>query len=240
MLFQVMNWGRRARAGAAIATLLVLAGCAGMQQDACPAKLSGAQISDGLRDLLNVALDRVVPQLGQTDAYFADKEIHIPLPEALRRTRPALNLLGGAPALNDLEFRFNRAAEVAVPRTRAAFDTAIANLAFDDPEGVFRSGAKGATRYFQQRMSKPLAQDLRPVVQQSLTDVGAMQSFDDLMNRYTGITLPQQFQGEIIEYVLEKALDGLFDYLGRQEGIIRGDANARTTDKLRCLFSRLT
>ena len=55
-------------------------------EESSPVKgaLSSADISDGLKEALEVGTERVVSQLGQTNGFNGDELIHIPLPSQLK------------------------------------------------------------------------------------------------------------------------------------------------------------
>ena len=52
--------------------------------------LSSADISDGLKEALQVGTERVVSQLGQTNGFNGDELIHIPLPSQLKTAKTNL------------------------------------------------------------------------------------------------------------------------------------------------------
>ncbi|MCW5729497.1 MAG: DUF4197 domain-containing protein [Alphaproteobacteria bacterium] len=219
--------------------LVFTSGCQTLAPDPCPSSLTGSYISEGLRELLFLAMERIIGQLGRTDGFYGDGSVRVPLPETLQRTRSVVQALGGAGTLADLELSLNRAAEDTVPRARGTLENAIARLQFQDPESVFRAGERSASRYFREQAVRPISLELQPVVEQSLANAGAFRAFDDLTTRYVGIALPRQFQSEMIGHVLQEALEAIFDYMAREESIIRSDPALRS-QRLQCLFSRLT
>ncbi len=153
--------------------------------------LTTAEIGAGLKDALRVGTETVVSRLGRDDGFNADPSIHIPLPESLGTVQSTLQKFGMSSLLDDLELRLNRAAEVATPKAQKLFWQAISGMTLEDVRGIYEGPDDSATRYFQGRMSRPLALEMRPIVDQSLAEVGAIQSYENMMGQYRGLPLCQ-------------------------------------------------
>ncbi len=202
-----------------------------------PAKApSTAEITDGVREALKVGADRVDAQLGRVDGFNADPQIHIPLPDSLRDVRAALNLVGMAALADDVELKLNRAAETATPKAKQLFWQAITDMSLKDIEGIYNGPDDAATQYFRASMSAPLRDEMRPVVDESLAEAGAIQAFDQMIGRYKAIPFVPNVKTDLTEHVLDKALAGVFFYLGQEEAAIRNDAVKRTTEILKRVF----
>ena len=65
--------------------------------------LSTDDIGGGLKEALRVGTERVVGNLGTTDGFNLDPQIHIPLPEQLDQVRKVLGKIGMDSMLVDLE-----------------------------------------------------------------------------------------------------------------------------------------
>ncbi|MEM9685106.1 MAG: DUF4197 domain-containing protein, partial [Pseudomonadota bacterium] len=139
--------------------------------------LSTSDISSGLKEALRVGSDRVVSQVGQADGFNGDAAIRLPLPGSLKSVQSALAAAGMSGMLDDLELRLNRAAEAAAPKARALFVDAISEMTIEDARNIYEGPKDSATRYFQSKMSQPLAAEMAPVVNESLAEVGAVQSY---------------------------------------------------------------
>ena len=200
------------------------------------APLTAGDITGGVREALKVGTERVVAQLGQADGFNADPKIHIPLPDTLREVVGALNMIGMSAMADDVETKLNRAAEAATPKAKALFWQAITDMSLEDIEGIYNGPDDAATRYFRSSMSAPLRDEMRPVVDSSLADVGAIQAFDQMMGRYKTIPFVPNVKADLSNHVLDKAMDGIFYYLGREEAAIRNDAVKRTTEILKLVF----
>lgn len=201
-------------------------------------ELTAVDITNGLKEALQVGTERVVTQLGQTDGFNLDPEIHIPLPAQLDQIRNLLATVGLEGSLADLETRLNRAAEISTPRAKALFLDAIQDMTLDDVMAIYNGAPDAATRYFRSKMSAPLAAAMKPVVDESLADAGAVQAFDSIMSRYRDIPFAPAIDANLSDYVVDKGADGIFHYLAREEAAIRADPAKRTTELLKQVFGQ--
>jgi len=198
--------------------------------------LSSEDITAGLREALEVASKRVVRQVGTRDGFNADPEIHIPLPGALKDVQSALSRVGMAGLADDLELKLNRGAEAAAPEAKALFINAISEMTLDDARKIYDGPNDAATRYFQGKMTPPLAQRMAPIVDQSLAEVGAVKSYDAMIDQYKAIPFVPDVKSDLTNYVVEQAMDGLFYYIAKEEAAIRENPAARTTKLLQKVF----
>ncbi|MEQ8355522.1 MAG: DUF4197 domain-containing protein [Kiloniellaceae bacterium] len=198
--------------------------------------LTTAEIGEGLREALRVGTERVVGQLGQTDGFNSDPDIHIPLPKSLQRVQQALGAVGMSGLADDLELRLNRAAEAATPEAKQIFWDAISQMTLEDVEAIYDGPEDAATRYFQDKMSNPLSDAMRPAIDDSLADVGAIASYDRMMGEYRAIPFVPDVKSDLTDYALGEALDGLFTYIAREEAAIRSNPAKRTTEILQRVF----
>ncbi len=198
--------------------------------------LSEAEIDGGLREALRVGTETVVNGLGSVDGFNTDPEVHIPLPGTLQTVQTALSRIGLSGLADDLELRMNRAAEQAVPEAKELFFTAINDMTLEDVTGILNGPQDAATRFFQEKMTPPLTDRFTPIVNAELVDAGATKAYDDMIGQYRAIPFVPSVEADLAPYVVEKALDGLFLYLAREEAAIRSDPAKRTTEILKKVF----
>jgi hypothetical protein len=196
--------------------------------------LSSDQIVRGLKEALQVGTNRTVERLGKTDGYLKDAAAHIPLPGVLAKAGPALKLAGEYGLVDDLETRINRAAEVAAPKARAIVTGAINKMSIQDAKGILQGPQDAATQYFKRETTNDLTAAIKPIVQKSLSDVGAVKVYQSVAGRLGGLT--DGF--DLDNYVTGKTLDGVFHYLAAEEADIRRDPAKRTTEILKTVFAR--
>ncbi|MFW8600639.1 DUF4197 domain-containing protein [Desulfobacterota bacterium M19] len=199
--------------------------------------LSRKDIVLGLKDALLVGSKRVVSTLGQKDAFYKNKKIHIPLPDNFKIVQTTLGRLGMSGLLDDLELRMNRAAEQAVPRAEPVFARTIRAMTIKDAMAIYKGSDDAATRYFEKKMSRSLQAAMRPIVQKSLAQSGAVAVYDQVMGRYKSVPFVPDIKNELTADVLNRSLAAVFDYLAREEAAIRRNPLKRTTSILRRVFS---
>lgn len=194
------------------------------------------QISEGLREALRVGSESVVSRLGSVNGFNGDPEVHIPLPRKVAQARDLLERVGLSSQLDGLEIQLNRAAEVAVPRAKALFVNAIAQMSLDDARGILNGPDDAATQYFQRTMGSSLIDEMAPVIDQALAEVGALRSWEELTASVAKMPFVPNLRGDLRRHVLNGASDGVFHYLAQEEAAIRSDPAARTSDLLRTVF----
>jgi len=198
--------------------------------------LDNDEIGSGLKEALRVGTDTVVGNLGQPGGFNLDPEIHIPLPGQLKQAKKWLGKVGMDSMLTDLETELNEAAEVATPKAKELFMQAINEMTLDDVMAIYQGPDDAATQYFRSKMSAPLALEMKPVVDRSLEDVGAVATYDSAMASYNELPFVPEVDVDLSDYVVEKGMDGIFYYLAKEEAAIRQDPVKRTTDLLKRVF----
>ncbi len=201
-------------------------------------KLSISEIAGGLKDALKVGTENVVKQLGKINGFYNDKKVHIPLPKNLQKVKKVLNRIGMGKELNDLELKLNRAAEIATPKAKKLFWNAISQMTIDDVKKIYNGPKDAATQYFKNKMSMPLKNEMRPVIENSLKQVKAIQTYNSILKTYNSLPFVKHIKGNIYDYVLDKALNGIFYYLAKEEAAIRENPAKRTTELLKKVFGR--
>jgi len=200
--------------------------------------LGTGEIGAGLKEALKVGSGNVVTQLGATDGFNTDSSIHIPLPAGLDKVRSVLSKVGKASLLEDLELKLNRAAEIATPKAKQLFWNAIAAMTLEDAKGILNGPDDSATQYFKGKMTPELAREMKPVVEESLSGVGAVKAYDDAMKEYKAIPFVPDAKANLTDHVVEKGMDGIFYYLAKEEAAIRQNPAKRTTDLLKKVFDK--
>jgi len=194
------------------------------------------EIGAGLKDALRVGSESVVAQLGRVDGFNTDSAVHIPLPKQLDAVKSVLDKVGMSGMLKDLELKLNRAAEVATPKAKKLFSQAITEMSFEDVKKIYEGPEDAATQYFRSKMSPSLAKEMEPVVSSSLSEVGAVQAYDNVMKEYRSVPFVPDVKADLTNHVVEKGMDGIFYYMAKEETAIRTDPAKRTTDLLKRVF----
>ncbi len=207
------------------------------QSGAVSGSLSTSEIASGLKEALRVGAGNVVGRLGVPNGFNADPKVHIPLPDSLRKARNIASKLGMGDSFKDLETRLNRAAETATPVAKELFFNAISQMTLDDARGILSGPDDAATRYFQRKMTAPLSARMKPIVNQAVSRAGVIQSYNQAIGQLGPLAsaLPD-YQGQLVDHVLKRSLDGVFYYLAQEEAAIRHDPAKRITALLKKVF----
>ena len=201
-----------------------------------PAELTDVEIAEGLREALRIGAQRVVETLGVQDGFNGRPDVHIPLPKSLAKVQATLARFGVSHVADEAELRLNRAAEAAAPRAERLFSDAIRDMTLRDVRSILGGPEDSATRYFRAKMAKPLTAAMKPIVEQELDNVGAIRAYDKMIRQYRSFPFVSDVKADLTRHVLERAVDGIFLYLAREEAAIRKDPVKRTTRILRRVF----
>ncbi len=199
--------------------------------------LTKSEMVAGLREALEVGTKRVVSQLGVEDGFNLDPKIHIPLPNQLQRVDQALKTIGMNTLTEELELRLNRAAELATPKAKELFINAITDMTITDAKNILTGPENAATEYLRKSMGPELLQEMQPIIDSTLAEAGAIQLYDQAMGQYGEIPFVPDVKANLKDYVSNKAMDGIFYYVAKEEAAIRNNPAERTTDLLKKVFS---
>ena len=194
------------------------------------------EIGDAFKQALTIGAENVVQKLGTVDGFNADAAVHIPLPKQLNTVKTMLSQIGMSRQLDDLELKLNRAAEVATPKAKELFLQSISEMTFDDVKSIYEGPEDSATRYFKNKMAPSLGKEMRPIVENSLSDVGAVQTFENIMTRYRTFPFAPDVKANLTDHVVQKGMDGIFYYMAREEAAIRKNPVKQTTNLLKKVF----
>jgi hypothetical protein len=221
--------------------LVTLQSCADLQAIASQLPLGGplsqADIGNGLRQALEKGVTREVSKLSATDGFFKNEAVKILLPQELQYVDRGLRKIGlGGVADEGLKL-LNRAAEKATKEALPIFVDAVKDITFADAKDILLGDQRAATAYLQSKTQKELYDKFSPVIDKNLGKVGATKLWSDAITRYNTIPLLNDVNPDLRDYVTQKALDGVFTMIAKEEVQIRTQVNTRTTDLLKRVFS---
>jgi hypothetical protein len=212
--------------------------------------LSNGDIASGLKEALLVATDSSVTHLSAVDGYLKDLTIKILLPpEAKTITDNISKLPGGAKLVDDVITRINRAAEDAAKGAKPIFINSIREMTFADALQILKGPDNAATQYFIQKTNQQLGELYRPKIRESLNKnliagMSTQQSWNELTtnwNKIAGSPIGHFAKLKTVEvkledYILERALHGMYLKIEEREKDIRTNAGARVTPLLKKVF----
>ncbi len=211
---------------------------AGQPADGQAAALSQTEIIAGLKEALNVGVERATRLLGQDGGFLNDALVRIPMPGPLQQVERGLRTVGQDALADDFIATMNHAAEQAVPASTTILADTIRNMSLEDARGILNGPDDAATQYFRQQNEARLTDALLPIVRDSTAQAGVTSAYKDMTGNL-GMLSPLVDQGDLDldRYVTQKTLDGLFLKLATEEKRIREDPVARSTDLLRKVFA---
>ena len=200
-------------------------------------KLDEKTIIAGLKEALEVGTKKSVEKVSAIDGYYKNPEIKIPMPQDLKKVESGLRKAGLGNKVDDFVESMNRAAEKAAPQAKEIFIKALKGMTVKDARNILYGGEDdAATRYFERETRTDLYGLFFPVVKDSMDKVGATKLYKYLIDKYNSLPLVEKKSYNLDKYVTNKALDGLFIMVAKEEKKIRKDPAARITELLKKVF----
>ncbi|MDX2504412.1 MAG: DUF4197 domain-containing protein [Gammaproteobacteria bacterium] len=207
--------------------------------------LSNTEISQGLKEALDLGVKKAIDMLGQENGFLNDQSVRIPMPDKLQQAEKLLRSVGQDKMADEFVTSMNRAAEQAVPKVTNVFVDSISNMTVSDAQGVLTGPDTAATDYFRKNTSEELSQLIKPYVSDAMNQTQVTQYYKSMLSqvkRYDSLGLAGNYLGspsEIDDYVTDKTLDGLFTKIAVEEQLIRQNPAARSTELLKEVFGSI-
>lgn len=215
--------------------------CAELQQvvNTLPTGETGTtlDIAGGLRQALDLGIDKQVSKLTQKDGYFKNSLVKILLPQELRKVDKTLRDIGLSSLADKGLKLLNRAAEDAVEEATPIFVNAVKSITFGDAKNILLGSNNAATNYLQGKTSTVLYGKFNPVIQNSFSKVGADQVWSNIINKYNSIPFVNKVNPDLTDYVTQEALKGVYKMIAIEEKQIRTKVSSRTTTLLQKVFA---
>ena len=225
-----------------VSSFFCLSSCADLQSIMNSTQQSGAlssvDISNGLKQALELGIAQGVDLLSQKDGYYGNSLAKILFPEPLQKVDNTLRSIGLGSLADEGVKLLNRAAEDAVTEAKPIFINAVKNLSFSDATAILTGGKNAATDYLKNTTTQSLIPAFSPKIQASLGKVGADQVWSSIIDKYNAVPLVTKVNPDLTSYVTEKAIDGLFLQIAQKEEDIRTNIGSRTTPLLQKVFAK--
>ena len=222
-------------------TLLLFISCAELQQVVNQIPQSGTlgneEIANGLKEALNLGIEKQVSKLTLEDGFFKNELVKILLPEELRKVDITLRNVGLGKLADEGLKVLNRAAEDAVGEATPIFVDAIKGIDFNDAKNILLGKDNAATSYLEQNTQTKLYDKFSPIIKNSFQKVGADKIWSNLISKYNGIPLTNDVNPDLTDYVTQEALAGVYTMVELEEKEIRTKISSRTTDLLKKVFA---
>jgi len=198
--------------------------------------LPEAKVADGLKEALTVGAVNAVELVSRQDGFWGNPQIRIPLPDSVEKVAPMLRAVGYGEQLDAFELSMNRAAEKAAPVAKDMFVDAVKQMTFEDARKILSGGDNAATQYLREKTGAKLGQAFKPIVHQSMGDVGVTKAYQDLEASAAAVPFAQIVNFDLDQFVTDRSLDGLFWMIGQEEAKIRNDPAARVSGLMQEVF----
>lgn len=201
-----------------------------------PAPLTATEVAQGLKEALIKGISKGSDLVSQMDGYFKNPEIKIPFPPEVKKVEDRLRQIGLGNEVDKFVMTLNRGAEDAAKEAKPIFIEAIRAMTIEDAWSILRGEDDAATQYLKRTTSGLLKEKFKPVIQNSLNKVNATKYYGDIVTRYNQIPFVQKVNPDLDDYATEKAIEGLFLMIAKEEKNIRENPVARTTELLKRVF----
>ncbi|MDN6281122.1 MAG: DUF4197 domain-containing protein [Psychroflexus sp.] len=200
-------------------------------------KLTQQQIGNGLREALNKGIEKEVSKLTQTDGFYRNEAVKIMMPKELQKVESGLRKVGLGSLADEGIKALNRAAEDAVKEATPIFVSAVKEMSFTDAKNILMGSDRAATSYLETKTTSQLYNKFNPVIQNSFKKVGADQIWSNLISRYNKIPFTEKVNPDLTDYVTNRALNGVFEMISKEEIQIRNNLSERSSNLLKRVFA---
>ena len=197
---------------------------------------SNDEAAGGMKEALGKGVEKGVAQLNKKDGYLKDLEIKIPMPKEAKSVEEKLRKMGQGKKVDEAIESMNRAAEDAAEGAKDIFVVAIKEMTVADAVSIIKGEKDAATKYLSKATRAELVKKFQPVIKASLDKVGATKHWKSVFGTYNKLPMVKKVNPDLEEYVTNKALDGLFIQIAKEELNIRENPVARVTDLLKKVF----
>lgn len=201
-----------------------------------PSSLSQEDAAAGLKEALIKGISNGADIVSRLDGYYKNPEIKIPFPAEAKQVESKLRSVGLGKQADDVILSLNRAAEDAATEAKPVFIAAIKGMTFSDAVAIVRGDERAATSYLQRTTTPELISKFTPIIKSSLEKVNATRYWETAMTSYNKIPFVTKVNPNLTEYVTQKAIEGLFMMIAKEELAIRKDPAARTSELLKKVF----
>jgi hypothetical protein len=198
--------------------------------------LTEKDAADGIKEALVNGTGESVKLVSVLDGYWGNPEIKIPFPSEAKEMESKLRAIGMGKKVDEFNESMNRAAEKAANEAKPIFIAAIKGMTVRDAINIVKGADNAATVYLKNTTSPELVNKFQPIIKTSLDDVNATRYWSDLITIYNKIPMVKKMNPNLTQYVTQKAIDGLFIMIAKEEFKIRKDPMARTSELLKKVF----
>lgn len=205
--------------------------------------LSNEEVITGLKEALNVGIKNSVDLTSVTDGFLKNYAIRLPFPPDAQKVKAKALELKLNKQVEEFETTLNRAAEEAAKEALPIFKDAILNMSVKDGFNILNGGDGAATKFLKEQTTSKLVSAFTPKVKEATSKVKLTDYWNPLISAYNKSTLlsgGEKINPDLDAYITQKAIEGLFYMVEKEENKIRKDPAARVSDILVKVFGSLT
>ncbi len=195
------------------------------------------QAANGLMEALVQGATNGSETLAKLDGYLKNPSVKILFPPEAQKIETTLRDLGLNKMCDDVITSLNRAAEDAAIEAKPILINSIRSMTISDAMNILLGADDAATEYLKKTTTDQLTVKFKPIIDKSLSEVGATKYWSDAVNYYNKIPLVDDLNPDLSGYVTQKALDGLFYMIEQEELKIRQDPGARVSQIVKDVFA---
>ena len=199
-----------------------------------------SQAADAIKEALMKGITEGIKKVAVKDGYVGDSLIKIPFPKEAAIIQQTLKMVGASSLTDKLVVQLNRAAEGAAKEAGPIFLSSIKQLTINDAINIVSNKqSDAATQFLKRTTTNQLVTAFRPKIKAVLDKTGTTTLWTQIMNTYNKVPFVQKINPDLTDYVTRKGLDGLFYMVAQEEGKIRKDPKAQTSQILTTVFGSL-
>ena len=199
--------------------------------------MSTNNMIDAIKQALAQGVGDSVNLLSSAKGFSLSDVYHIPLPQQLDKSAKLLRKFGQGKYVDEFENRLNLAAEQSVAKAIPVFTRAIKQMSVDDALNIMKGKDDAATVYFKTKTETSLRSKFLPIIQSATDQTGLTNSYKSLNKKISSVApFYSSKLVDIDDYVLDKAMDALFDRIAIEEKLIRDDPAKRGTELMKSVY----
>lgn len=203
------------------------------------ASLTNSEAGKGLREALVSGVGQAVGSLSAADGFLGNPDVKIPLPPALEKAERTLRRLGMGRQADELVTTMNRAAESAVAEAKPILLDGIKKMTLADAKGILTGPEDSATRYFRKSSGEAILKKFLPKVKAATARVKLAEDYNRFAGPAAQFGLLDAKDADLDQYIANRAVDGLFLMIAKQEKAIRADPIGQSSKLLQKVFGAL-
>lgn len=199
-------------------------------------QVTTSQMIAAIKQALEQGVDDAVGLLGRAQGFQLNELYRISLPSALQKPADLLRKIGQGSKVDEFESRLNDAASAAVKQATPVFSDAIRTMSVEDALSILQGEDNSATLYFRTKTELQLRQKFLPIISTATDQTGLTRAYKTLNTAVRSIAPTTVATVDIDQYVMDHAMDALFDRVAVEEKLIREQPLKRTTELMKAVF----